>query len=125
MANSKKKTILVIDDSETNLLLLKAVLEDQGYAVELMNDSRQAVDYINRHDPDLILLDLLMPGMDGFEFMGQLKDKGVKGRFPVVVVTAYDSQDNMQKARALGAADVINKPIDIPSFINKVESIVN
>ena len=125
MANSKKKTILVIDDSETNLLLLRAVLEDQGYEVELMNDSRRAVDYINRHDPDLILLDLLMPGMDGFEFMGRLKDTGVKDRFPVIVVTAYDSQANMQKAKALGATDVINKPIDIPSFITKVESIVN
>lgn len=125
MANTQKKTILVIDDSETNLLLLKAVLEDQGYEVELMNDSRRAVDYINRHDPDLVLLDLLMPGMDGFEFMGRLKEAGVKDRFPVVVVTAYDSQDNMQKAKALGATDVINKPIDIPSFITKVESIVN
>jgi CheY-like chemotaxis protein len=125
MANSKKKTILVIDDSETNLLLLKAVLEDQGYQVEMMNDSRRAVDYIHRHDPDLVLLDLLMPGMDGFEFMGRLKDTGVKGRFPVVVVTAYDSHDNKQKAKALGATDVINKPIDIPSFITKVESIVN
>ncbi|HKL38120.1 MAG TPA: response regulator [Bacteroidales bacterium] len=125
MVNAQKKKILVIDDSETNLLLLRVVLEDEGYEVELMNDSRKAVDYISRHDPDLVLLDLLMPGMDGFEFMGQLKDTGVKGRFPVLVVTAYDSPDNMQKAKALGAADVINKPIDIPSFINKVESIVN
>ncbi|MBS3808075.1 MAG: response regulator [Bacteroidales bacterium] len=125
MAYSEKKKILVIDDSETNLLLLSAVLEDAGYDVELLNDSHQAVAYINKHKPDLVLLDLLMPGMDGFEFMDKMNQDIRRPGFSIVVVTAYDSHDNKQKAKDLGAADVINKPIDISSFLDKVEQIVN
>lgn len=125
MAHSEKKKILVIDDSETNLLLLRAVLEDAGYDVELLNDSHQAVASINKHKPDLVLLDLLMPGMDGFEFMDKMNQDIRRPGFPIVVVTAYDSHDNKQKAKDLGAAEVINKPIDISSFLDKVEQIVN
>jgi len=125
MAHSERKKILVIDDSETNLLLLRAVLEDAGYDVELLDDSQKAVAYIDNYQPDLILLDLLMPGMDGFEFMHKIHQDTSKTGFPIVVVTAYDSQDNKQKAKDLGAVDVINKPIDISSFLDKVEQIVN
>ena len=125
MVYKKKKKILVIDDSETNLLLLRVVLEDAGYDVDLLDDSRQAVAYINNHQPDLVLLDLLMPGMDGFEFMNKINQASRKAGFPIVVVTAYDSQDNKQRAKELGAADVINKPIDISSFLDTINQIVN
>mgnify|MGYP006292751747 CR=1 FL=1 len=125
MENARKKKILVVDDSETNLLLLRAVLEDAGYEVELLNDSREAMEYIHHHKPDLVLLDLLMPGMDGFEFMNCLHEGELNGSFPVVVVTAYDSHTNMKKAKDLGAVDVINKPIEISSFLGRIEKIVN
>ncbi len=125
MVQSEKKKILVVDDSETNLLLLSAVLEDAGYEVKLMSNSYQAVQYIHDHQPDLILLDLLMPGMDGFEFMERLRNGHNRQMYPVVVVTAYDNHDNTKKAMDLGAEDVINKPIDINNFLMKVEQIVN
>lgn len=125
MAQLDRKKILVVDDSETNLLLLRAVLEDAGYEVKLINDSYQAVKYVEEQQPDLVLLDLLMPGMDGFEFMIQLKEENTRLSLPIIVVTAYDSSDNTQKAIDLGATDVINKPIDISDFLSKVEQIVN
>lgn len=125
MAQLDRKKILVVDDSETNLLLLRAVLEDAGYEVKLINDSYQAVKYVEEQQPDLVLLDLLMPGMDGFEFMIQLKEENTRLSLPIIVVTAYDSRDNTQKAMDLGATDVINKPIDISDFLSKVEQIVN
>lgn len=125
MAQLDRKKILVVDDSETNLLLLRAVLEDAGYEVKLINDSYQAVKYVEEQQPDLVLLDLLMPGMDGFEFMIQLKEENTRLSLPIIVVTAYDSRDNTQKAIDLGATDVINKPIDISDFLSKVEQIVN
>jgi CheY-like chemotaxis protein len=125
MAQLDRKKILVVDDSETNLLLLRAVLEDAGYEVKLINDSYQAVKYVEKQQPDLVLLDLLMPGMDGFEFMIQLKEENTRLSLPIIVVTAYDSRDNTQKAMDLGATDVINKPIDISDFLSKVEQIVN
>lgn len=125
MVQSEKKKILVVDDSETNLLLLSAVLEDAGYDVKLMSNSYHAVQYIHDHRPDLILLDLLMPGMNGFEFMERLSNGQNRQKYPVVVVTAYDNHDNTRKAMDLGAMDVINKPIDINNFLMKVEQIVN
>ncbi|MFP4620528.1 MAG: response regulator [Bacteroidales bacterium] len=121
----RKKEILVVDDSETNLILLQAVLEDAGYRVVSMDDSFQAVEYIQEHRPDLILLDLLMPDMDGFHFMERLSNGSGSLPLPVIVVTAYANPENHKKAMKLGALDVINKPINISSFIMKVNQIFN
>ena len=121
----RRKEILVVDDSETNLILLQAVLEDAGYHVVLMDDSTKAVDYIRENKPDLILLDLLMPDLDGFDFMQRLNNGSGGFPSPVIVVTAYSNQENDKKAKELGAIDVINKPINISSFITKVDKIVN
>lgn len=121
----RRKEIMVVDDSETNLILLQAVLEDAGYHVVLMDDSLKAVEYIKHSKPDLILLDLLMPDLDGFDFMNRLSNGSGTLPSPVVVVTAYSNQENDKKAKELGALDVINKPINIASFLNKVNKIVN
>jgi len=121
----RRKEILVVDDSETNLILLQAVLEDAGYHVVLMDDSSKAVDYIREHKPDLILLDLLMPDLDGFDFMERLNNGSGSFPSPVMVVTAYSNNENNRKAREMGAVDVINKPINISSFIMKVNKIIN
>jgi len=121
----RRKEILVVDDSETNLILLQAVLEDAGYHVVLMDDSSKAVEYIRQHKPDLILLDLLMPDLDGFDLLERLNNGTGPPPSPVVVVTAYSNQENDRKAKELGAVDVVNKPINISSFIMKVNKIVN
>lgn len=121
----RRKEILVVDDSETNLLLLQAVLEDEGYHVVVMDDTNKAVEYIHKNKPDLILLDLLMPDMDGFDFMQQLGNGSGNFPSPVIVVTAYANTENNRKARELGALDVINKPINISTFITKINKIVN
>jgi CheY-like chemotaxis protein len=125
MSKSGKKKILVIDDSETNLLLLQAILEDAGYQVTLLSNSCDAVQIIEQHKPDLVLLDLLMPDMDGFEFMKHLNNGSGSLPAPVLVISAHTGQENNEKARELGALDVINKPIDITSFLNRVNKILN
>lgn len=116
---------MVVDDSETNLILLQAVLEDAGYHVVLMDNSLKAVEYIKHNRPDLILLDLLIPDMDGFDFMKQLSNGSDKLSSPVVVVTAYSNQEYYKKAKELGALDVIDKPINIASLLNTVNKIIN
>lgn len=121
----RRREIVVVDDSETNLILLQAVLEDAGYHVVLMDDSLKAVEYTKKNEPDLILLDLLMPDMDGFDFMQRLSNGSGNLPCPVIVVTAYANQENNKKAKELGAIEVINKPINIASFIMKVKNIVN
>lgn len=124
MANSVKKKIVAIDDSETNLVLLQAVLEDSGYDVILMNNSSEAVEYIHNNNPDLILLDLLMPDMDGFDFMERLQSVPGSHKSPVLVITADVNPQNTRKAKSLGALDVIYKPINIQSFILKINQLI-
>lgn len=124
MKNLKRKKILVIDDSETNLVLLKAVLEDAGYDVELAGSSKEAFTIFSAKEIDLILLDLLMPQEDGFMFLQKLKNGSDHISVPVIVVTAYANQENENRARTLGAWDIIEKPIDIPEFLVKINNTV-
>jgi len=125
MKSHSRKKILVIDDSETNLILLKAVLEDAGYEVLLAGSSKDAFYYFENDRPDLILLDLLMPQEDGFMFMEKLKNGYTHLEVPVVVVTAYANRENEEKAKGLGAQDVIEKPINIPEFLVKIDKAVS
>jgi CheY-like chemotaxis protein len=120
------KKILVIDDSETNLVLLKAILEDEGFEVWLASSSKEATAMYQSNQPDLILLDLLMPGIDGFGFLQEFNESNKeKNATPVIVVTAYANDENIEKAKDLGAQDVIEKPIDIPDFLLKINSVLN
>ncbi len=125
MKNLSRKTILVIDDSETNLILLKAVLEDADYAVELAGSAKEAYSIFKKAQPDLILLDLLMPNEDGFMFLSKMEDGSSELHIPVIVVTAYANEENKKRAKGLGASDVIEKPIDIPEFLFKINNVLN
>lgn len=125
MGQLEKRKILVIDDSETNLVLLQAVLEDAGYDVILMDNSRKAIDYIKQHKPDLILLDLFMPEMDGFDFMRRLSNGSNSLPYAVLIVTAYSNRENNEKAKKMGALDVIHKPVNISSLLLSVKQILN
>lgn len=125
MKTYSRKKILVVDDSETNLVLLQAVLEDAGYEVFMAESSKDAFYYFKNERPDLILLDLLMPQEDGFMFMEKLKNGYVKMGVPVIVVTAYANIENEQRAKSLGAQEVIEKPIDIPDFLAKIKKAIS
>lgn len=125
MKNLSRKTILVIDDSETNLILLKAVLEDADYEVELAGSAKEAYSMFKEAQPDLILLDLLMPNEDGFMFLSKMEVGSNELHIPVIVVTAYANEENKKRAKGLGASDVIEKPIDIPEFLFKINSVLN
>jgi CheY-like chemotaxis protein len=125
MGQLEKKKILVIDDSETNQLLLQAVLEDEGYDVILMDNSRKAIDYIKKHKPDLILLDLFMPEIDGFDFLRRLSNGSSSLPYAVLIVTAYSNRENNEKAKEMGALDVIHKPVNISSLLLSVKQILN
>ena len=125
MKTYSRKKILVVDDSETNLVLLKAVLEDAGYEVIMAEGSKDAFYYFKNEYFDLILLDLLMPQEDGFMFMEKLRNGYVKIEVPVIVVTAYANVKNEQRAKSLGAQEVIEKPINIPEFLEKIKRAVS
>ena len=106
--------ILVIDDEPANTRILDRLLHQAGYAeVEITNDSRLAIDVYERFRPDIVLLDLHMPEIDGYAILGQLADPQRQGiRPPVIVLTADATRAARERALRMGAADFITKPLD-------------
>ena len=116
--------ILVVDDVEGNVRLAQAVLEPQGYVVSSASDGRAALIEIHRNHPDLILLDVMMPGLDGFETCRQLKKDTATRLIPVVLVTALrDSRDRIRGIEA-GADDFVSKPFNPHELRARVGSLV-
>jgi CheY-like chemotaxis protein len=123
-STNTNKTILVIDDSTTNVVLLQAVLNNKGYTIETAFNVKDALAVMNRKMPDLILLDLLMPRINGYEFLKEIKADYKTNKIPVIVVSALTDQENIQRSMDLGANEFITKPVDIQKLLEKVDSVL-
>lgn len=116
--------VLVVDDTPANVLLLEAKLTNDYYDVVTARDGYEAIKKAKETSPDLILLDVMMPGIDGFETCRQMKADPAISHIPVVMVTALNSvEDRVQGLRA-GADDFLTKPIDDASLMARVKSLV-
>jgi len=116
-------TILIVDDKQSNVLLLGEMLRDAGYArIESTNDSYAVCALHQRNHYGLILLDLQMPGMDGFQVMEGLKKIEANGYLPVLVVTAQP--DHKLRALAAGAKDFIAKPFDLVEVMTRIHNML-
>ncbi|GAB6089138.1 response regulator [Spirochaeta dissipatitropha] len=104
------KQILVVDDNPDNLLLLERVLDKHGFSVRTAGDGTIALEEVNKEYPDLILLDLQMPGIDGFEVCRILKEDEKTAVIPVLIMSAADRIENITRGFELGAVDFISKP---------------
>jgi signal transduction histidine kinase len=113
-AGSPNGRILVVDDEPANTTILRRLLGQAGYTdIEVVNDSRLAIDAYQTFWPDIVLLDLHMPGVDGFTILGELADASHQGiRPPVLVLTADATRAARERALRMGAADFITKPLD-------------
>lgn len=108
--NPPEFKLLVVDDVQTNVLLLKALLSKEGYTIMVANHGRMALDMIQQELPDLILLDVMMPEMDGFEVAQHLKENQATEDIPIIFLTALDDTESIVKGFKLGASDFISKP---------------
>ena len=115
--------ILVVDDLETNVRLLEAKLTIEYYDVLTCGDGQTALTMAAEHQPDLVLLDVMMPGMDGFETCRRLKADPATRHIPVVLVTALDGRDDRIKGLEAGADDFITKPLDDVILFARVKSL--
>lgn len=115
------KKILIVDDSNTNVVLLEAILNSRGYEIQTAYNVDEAQNMMARDRPELILLDLLMPKISGYQFLDQLKQNEKTRDIPVIIVSAVTDTPNIQKTFDLGAIDYIEKPVDIKLLVNKVE----
>jgi DNA-binding response OmpR family regulator len=117
--------ILVVDDSTTNVVLLEAILDEKGYRIETALNAKEAYAILAQHTPDLILLDLLMPKISGFDFLAQIRCNENTRSTPVIVVSALADEENITKILDMGAIDFIKKPIDLQYLVEKVESVLH
>ena len=126
MQNQKSRTkrILVVDDNENNRVLLETILKDKGYTVVGANNGKQALEVAAHLYPDMIISDILMPEIDGFELCRTIKADKQLRNIPIVVFSAtYTDSKDKELAISLGATDFISKPIDIEKFIENIEII--
>lgn len=108
--NPAEFKLLVVDDVQTNVLLLKALLSKEGYGILVANNGQEALEVIRNENPDLILLDVMMPGMDGFEVAERLKSEEFRCEIPIIFLTALDDTQSIVNGFKLGVGDFISKP---------------
>ena len=120
-----KGKILVIDDSATNVFLLQTLLEDYGYEVVFAYSGKEAIKHIDEQNFDLLLLDIMMPEIDGYDILDKLtREQKIKST-PVVMVTAKEDAESQQKALDMGAVDYITKPVNLDKFLKVVKKYLN
>ena len=112
--------ILVVDDDPAILATVADVLEFEGYQVELAANGAEGLDAVERTHPRLVLLDMRMPVLDGWQFAHKLKERGIQ--LPIVVMTA--AQDAHRWAQEIGANGYISKPFDVSDLLNAVEALL-
>ncbi len=120
----KPACILVVDDHLTNLKLAADVLEWAGHTVLRANDAQEALAVLQHARPELILMDLQMPGMDGLTLTRRLKADPAYQRIPIVALTAFAMKGDEQKAREAGCDGYITKPIDTRALAGQVIEIM-
>ena len=128
MLNNEHRSarILIVDDQPANTLLLEGILEEEDYqAYRSINDSRQALPVFLQYQPDLILLDMQMPHMNGFDVMNQLRPRIPSDMFfPILVLTADINPETKRQALAEGATDFLTKPFDATEVILRIRNLL-
>jgi len=119
-------TILIVDDKKVNRIILERHLQRAGYEnIFHASDGQEALDKINEIMPDLILLDIVMPKINGLQVCRTVKQNEATRMLPIVMVTALDDQDSKLKCIEFGADDILNKPVDPAELTARVRSLIN
>ena len=111
VSKAKKNSVLIVDDERSNISMLRFILSSE-YTVYASIDGQDAVETAEEVMPDVILLDIIMPEMDGFAVIAALKNSEKTRNIPVIFITGLDSREDEEKGLALGAVDYILKPFD-------------
>ena len=117
-----QEQILVVDDDPMNLLLLNNFLSDQGYRVITAETGPECLKFIEAQRPNLVILDLMLPGMSGYDVMKQIRDRYVNEFIPVIMVTAKNQTEDMIKGFLFGCNDFLNKPFNLRELLMRVQN---
>jgi DNA-binding response OmpR family regulator len=116
------RSILIIEDNETLALGLRTSLEVEGYKVECIADGNDSLAWLEQHDPDLIVLDLMLPGLNGFEVLRRYRARG--GAAAVLILSARDQEVDKVQGFRIGADEYVVKPVGVLEFLARVEAIL-
>ena len=116
--------ILIVDDSPASVKMLAAKLTNEYYQILTAGDGIGALEAVGRDAPDLILLDVMMPGIDGFEVCRRIKQNPETTHIPVVIITALDSREDRVRGLEAGADDFLTKPVHDTTLFSRVRSLV-
>jgi CheY-like chemotaxis protein len=116
--------ILVVDDNEMNLTLISKILGLDGYQVILAGNGQEAIQTYMQEKPDLTVLDVMMPDMNGFDLCRKLREPPVNAVAPIIMLTALNSEIEKQHALNAGANDIWSKPFDMGLFRQKIRELL-
>ncbi|MBN2371279.1 MAG: response regulator [Vicinamibacteria bacterium] len=120
-----KKKILIVDDSATVVLMEKTILANGNFDVSVANDGVQALDSIATNRPDLVLMDVVMPNMDGYETVKRLRADPATRDMPIIMVTTKGETEHRDKGLKIGCNDYITKPINASELLAKIRALVS
>ena len=121
MMKNPLQTVMVVDDIAVNLSLMASILSDY-YHVKIAKSGARALSLINQDPPDIILLDIVMPDMDGYELCLKLKSQPLTRAIPIIFLTSKNSIQDEEHGLTLGAVDFIHKPISPPLTLARIQT---
>ncbi len=117
---SIKKRVLIVEDEPSLVFTLKDTLENEGYEVAIVEDGKEAVNIVKDFRPDLMLLDIMLPGMSGFEVCKKVRE--MKMNFPIIMLTARDQEIDKVTGLNIGADDYITKPFGVKELLARIQA---
>src|SRR5512133_1661591 len=124
MGLGSDKLIMLVDDSSVNNLLMQNILEEAGYSTLSFSDPKDAFVHLKTRKPELIILDIMMHGDDGYDMLEWIKKSEDTQSIPVIMLTARNNLHDRQRSLELGAIDYITKPIDIDDVIMRITTVL-
>lgn len=124
MPKQAGKKILIVEDSKTISAVLKEVLESEGHTVFLAGDGVAGIAAARREKPDLVLLDLLLPKLNGYEVCNTLKRDNDTRHISVLVISTMDSPESVEKARLCGAKNFMKKPYNLDELLREIKRLL-
>ena len=117
--------ILVVDDSQTTLMLMEWALQENGYKTHVAIDIKEAERFLSTNKPNVILLDLSLPEVSGFDFLKSIKTNIINKDIPIIVISAFDNHETIQEVKRLGAIDFVPKPVNLKLLMQKIKIIIS
>jgi CheY-like chemotaxis protein len=125
MADKQKQVIMAVEDNEDNRDLIVKVLSHRGYEVVGVSDGSEALDRLAEVAPDLILMDINLPGMDGYEVTKRIRHNEVFAKVPIVALTAHAMRGDKEKSLAAGCNAYVPKPINVHTFPDVIAGLLS